>query len=110
MRIRKDNDIKVLWTIERSGNPENMETATDVILTLIQGYKTNCDTLETVIQPTSIVGNVLTIEIPKEQNNILGAMRLVLEYTIVDPEMSDGDRKTLAIIYNTDNKINKFFS
>ncbi len=86
VNIRKDNDFKLIFIVERNGNPEDMEKATIVSLDLI----TPSATLP--LTPVSIKKNIIYLDMDSSINQVLGKYRLEMKYTVLDPEFTGGVR------------------
>lgn len=86
VNIRKDNDFKLIFIVERNGNPEDMEKATIVSLDLI----TPSATLP--LTPVSIEKNIIYLDMDKSINQVLGKYRMELKYTVPDIQFTGGVR------------------
>lgn len=86
VKIRKDNDFKLIFIVERNGNPEDMEKATIVSLDLI----TPSATLP--LTPVSIKKNIIYLDMDSSINQVLGKYRMELKYTVTDIQFTGGVR------------------
>ena len=93
VKIRKDNDFKLIFLVERNGNPENMEIATITSLNLIGPSST------VPVIPVLIENNILYIDIDSSLNQDLGKYSLELKYTIPDTEFTGGVRDCAVDTY-----------
>ncbi len=93
VKIRKDNDFKLIFLVERNGNPENMEVAAITSLNLIGPSST------VPIAPVSIEDNILYMDIDSSLNQVLGKYSLELKYAIPDNEFTGGVRDCAVDTY-----------
>lgn len=92
--VRIGNDIKLIWQILKGGQPVDLTGATDVKVSVFQGGNSSCDNVYIdTFKITDAVNGILSVEIPKEVITEVGYMWTVLEYTLHDDDMIDGDRK-----------------
>ena len=94
VKIRKDNDFKLMFLVERNGNPEDMEQASIVSLKLISPKA-----VETLLTPALIKENVIYLDIESTFNTDLGKYRLEMKYTVLDPEFTGGVRDCAVDTY-----------
>lgn len=94
VKIRKDNDFKLMFLVERNGNPEDMEQASIVSLKLISPKA-----VETLLTPALIKENVIYLDIKSTFNTDLGKYRLEMKYTVLDPEFTGGVRDCAVDTY-----------
>src|SRR5690554_3217928 len=92
--VRIGNDIKLIWQILKGGQPVDLTGATDVKVSVFQGGNSSCGNVYIdTFKITDAVNGILSVEIPKEVITEVGYMWTVLEYTLHDDDMIDGDRK-----------------
>lgn len=94
VKIRKDNDFKLMFLVERNGKPEDMEQASIVSLKLISPKA-----VETLLTPALIKENVIYLDIESTLNTDLGKYRLEMKYTVLDPEFTGGVRDCAVDTY-----------
>lgn len=93
VNIRKDNDFRLIFIVERNGKPEDMEKATIVSLDLI----TPSATLP--LTPVSIEKNIIYLDMDKSINQVLGKYRMELKYTVPDIQFTGGVRDCAIDVY-----------
>jgi len=93
--VRIGNDIKLLWEVLRGGYPVNFNNATEIKVSILQGGKYSCEdkTEISTFEIDSEQSNLLNIEIQADKITELGYLWVVLEYTMGDQGMVDGNRK-----------------
>ena len=91
MRIRQGNDFLFLWTIVRSGIPEDLDNAKNIRL-----HFKNYDCVSEVKSFQIVDGNIVRVEVSPEWASRLGAYRLILSYEFENHSYSDGDRKCVV--------------
>ncbi len=92
--VRIGNDIKLMWQILEGETPVNLTNATDIKVSIAQGGIPSCDKIEiTTFEVTDAVNGMISVEVQKEVITKLGYLWAVLEYTVPDSGMIDGNRK-----------------
>ena len=91
IKVRKDNDFVFLWSIERGGAPEDLNSALEKRLYLHASNSRYEDDVE--IQSYTVNGNILRIEFTPELVPHTGNYDFVFKYTIPDLSLSDNERK-----------------
>lgn len=86
-RIRIGNEFTHLWVLERLGEPENLNIATEVILMLKTQFGSS-----KVITYDVVNSNVVRVRFTTEMMNKLADYTLVLEYYMPDGSMHGGRR------------------
>lgn len=92
--VRIGNDIKLMWQILDGGVPVNLMNATDIKVSIAQGGTPSCNKIEiTTFEVTDAVNGMIAVEVQKEVITKIGYLWAVLEYTVPDSGMIDGNRK-----------------
>ncbi|MDD4700341.1 MAG: hypothetical protein PHV07_08855 [Oscillospiraceae bacterium] len=92
--VRIGNDIKLMWQILDGGVPVNLTNATDIKVSIAQGGIPSCNKIEiTTFEVTDAVNGMIEVEVQKEVITKLGYLWTILEYTVPDSSMIDGNRK-----------------
>src|SRR5690554_6257566 len=92
--VRIGNDIRLMWQILEGGVPVNLTNATDIKVSIAQGGTPSCDKIEiTTFEIIDAVNGMISVEVQKEVITKLGYLWTVLEYTVPDSGMIDGNRK-----------------
>lgn len=98
-RIRIGNDFQVRWAIEREGIPEPLDAATDIKILVELNYL--CSSNQRVNKPLTaftVSGNYVFMDFTAEFCSQYGDYRIIMQYTIPDSGMIDGDRKIVTDI------------
>ena len=90
IKVRIDNDFVFLWSIERSGVPEDLHTALEKKLYL---HASNSRYEDVEIESYTVNGNILRIEFTSELVPHTGNYDFVFKYTLPDLSLSDSERK-----------------
>lgn len=86
-RIRIGNDFVFVWSIERGGQPENLEQADNVRLVLVSLRN------KRELTDYRIIGNVVAIDFTPEILTATGEYTIELHYSLPDSGLTDGERK-----------------
>lgn len=92
--IRIGNDFVFVWVIERDGQAENLNLATDIVLTLSSCYGTKIITDYTIAD-----GNKLRIEFNPTILDKVADYNLKLSYRVADSQFGDGINDCTVDIY-----------
>ena len=98
-RIRIGNDFQIRWAIEREGIPEPLDAATDIKILVELNYL--CSSNQRVNKPLTaftVSGNYVFMDFTAEFCSQYGDYRIIMQYTIPDSGMLDGDRKIVTDI------------